>query len=78
VNTVYFIDTTGTACPHGTGLPVPGAALPTSPIAFDPAGLQTKGVTPYNMGECPGPAGRVGHPRHRGRRLTAAGMAKRG
>jgi hypothetical protein len=49
VNTVYFIDTTGTACPHGTGLPVPGAALPTSPIAYDPAVLQTKGVTPYNM-----------------------------
>ncbi len=30
VNTVYFIDTTGTACPHGTGLPVAGAALPIS------------------------------------------------
>ena len=28
VNTVYFIDTTGTACPNGVGLPVPGAALP--------------------------------------------------
>ena len=49
VNTVYFIDTTGTACPNGTGLPVPGAALPTSPIAYDPSVLQTKGVTPYNM-----------------------------
>src|SRR5215471_10841469 len=49
VNTVYFIDTTGTACPNGTGLPVPGAALPTSPIAFDPALLQTQGVVPYNM-----------------------------
>ena len=49
VNTVYFIDTTGTACPNGTGLPVPGAALPTSPIAYDPAVLQTEGVTPYNM-----------------------------
>ena len=36
VNTVYFIDTTGTACPNGTGLPAPGAALPTSPIAYDP------------------------------------------
>ena len=49
VNTVYFIDTTGTACPNGTGLPAPGAALPTSPIAFDPALLQTQGVVPYNM-----------------------------
>ena len=29
VNTVYFIDTTGTACPTGVGLPVPGAHLPT-------------------------------------------------
>ena len=49
VNTVYFIDTTGTACPNGTGLPAPGAALPTSPIAYDPSVLQTEGVTPYNM-----------------------------
>jgi hypothetical protein len=55
VNTVYFIDTTGTACPTpaggagGVGLPVPGAPLPTSPIAYDPALLQTQGVTPYNM-----------------------------
>jgi hypothetical protein len=49
INTVYFIDTTGKACPNGTGLPVPGAALPTSPIAYDPAVLQTEGVTPYNM-----------------------------
>jgi hypothetical protein len=49
VNTVYFVDTTGKACPDGTGLPVPGAALPTSAIAFDPALLQTKGVFPYNM-----------------------------
>ncbi|MBO0768089.1 MAG: hypothetical protein J2O48_05320 [Solirubrobacterales bacterium] len=29
VNTVYFIDTTGNACPNGTGLPAPGAPLPT-------------------------------------------------
>jgi hypothetical protein len=49
VNTVYFIDTTGHACPDGTGLPQPGAALPTSPIAYNPALLQTEGVTPYNM-----------------------------
>src|SRR6516162_3479607 len=33
INTVYFVDTTGKACPNGTGVPQPGAALPTSPIA---------------------------------------------
>ena len=33
VNTVYFVDTTGTACPNGVGLPVPGAALPTASLA---------------------------------------------
>jgi hypothetical protein len=42
VNTVYFIDTTGAACPNGVGLPAQGAALPTSPIAYDPALLQTR------------------------------------
>jgi hypothetical protein len=50
INTVYFIDTTGTACPDGIGLPQPGATLPTSPIAItDPTELQTLGVQPYNM-----------------------------
>ncbi len=50
VNTVYFIDTTGKACPSGgVGVPQPGAELPTSPIAYDPSLLQTEGVTPYNM-----------------------------
>ena len=38
VNTVYFVDTTGTACPStsatpGVGLPVAGAALPTTNLA---------------------------------------------
>jgi hypothetical protein len=32
VNTVYFLDTTGTACPDGVGLPVAGAKLPTAGI----------------------------------------------
>jgi hypothetical protein len=32
VDTIYFLDTTGTACPDGVGLPVPGAPLPTSGI----------------------------------------------
>ncbi len=54
INTVYFIDTTGRACPStsatpGVGLPQPGAKLPTSPIDYNPALLQTEGVTPYNM-----------------------------
>jgi hypothetical protein len=48
VNTVYFVDTTGTACPNGTGLPAPGAALPTAPLSYDPAALQTTGL-PSNM-----------------------------
>ena len=49
VNTVYFIDTTGKACPNGAGVPQPGAPLPTSPIAYNASLLQTDGVTPYNM-----------------------------
>ena len=45
VNTVYFVDTTGKACPDGVGLPEPGAPLPTSPIAYDPSLLQSKGTS---------------------------------
>ncbi len=30
VNTVYFLDTTGKACPTGVGLPSTSATLPTS------------------------------------------------
>jgi len=48
VNTVYFIDTTGSACPKGVGLPSSTATLPTSPIAYDLATLQTTGL-PSNM-----------------------------
>jgi hypothetical protein len=33
VNTVYFLDTTGKACPNGTGLPAAGAPLPATGIA---------------------------------------------
>src|ERR1017187_2966506 len=47
VNTVYFVDTTGHACP--SGVPQPGARLPTSPLAYDPSLLQSKSVYPYNM-----------------------------
>ena len=56
VNTVYFVDTSGSnsngnplACPEGTGLPSASASLPTTPIQYDPSVLQTKGVFPYNM-----------------------------
>ncbi len=49
INTVYFADTTGTACPDGVGVPQPGATLPTAPIAYDPSLVATEGVTPYNM-----------------------------
>jgi hypothetical protein len=48
VNTVYFLDTTGTACPNGTGLPAAGAQLPTSALAYNEAALQTTGL-PSNM-----------------------------
>jgi hypothetical protein len=48
VNTVYFLDTTGKACPDGTGLPAPGAQLPSSPLAYDASALQTTGL-PSNM-----------------------------
>jgi hypothetical protein len=48
VNTVYFVDTTGTACPKGVGIPAVGAPLPIAPLAFDPSALQTTGL-PNNM-----------------------------
>jgi hypothetical protein len=49
VNTVYFVDTTGHACPNGAGVPQPGAALPAAPLDFNPALLQTEGLQPDNM-----------------------------
>jgi hypothetical protein len=62
INTVYFIDTTGNAangnpkaCPvntgagAGTGVPTPGATLPTTGISFNAATVQTAGITPLNM-----------------------------
>jgi hypothetical protein len=48
VNTVYFVDTTGTACPKGVGVPAPGAPLPISPLSYVAANLQTSGL-PNNM-----------------------------
>lgn len=44
VNTVYFVDTTGTACPSGVGLPVAGAKLPTEALSYDPATVTTAGL----------------------------------
>jgi hypothetical protein len=51
VNTVYFVDSTGTVCnaASGVGLPAPSVSLPTAGISFNPALLQTEGVVPYNM-----------------------------
>lgn len=48
VNTVYFVDTTGTACPNGVGLPSTSAQLPTTPLNYDLTSLQTVGL-PDNM-----------------------------
>ena len=55
VNTVYFVDTSGTsaggtpaACPTGSGLPAAGAALPTTPLTYNASTLQTSGL-PSNM-----------------------------
>ncbi|WP_266182036.1 hypothetical protein [Dyella humicola] len=48
VNTVYFVDTTGTACPNGVGVPVAGASLPKAPLAYDASTLQSNGL-PTNM-----------------------------
>jgi hypothetical protein len=47
VNTVYFVDTTGTACPKGIGVPVAGATLPTTPLTA-PSDPSTSGL-PNNM-----------------------------
>jgi hypothetical protein len=51
INTVYFVDPTGTVCTNssGVGLPAAGATLPTAPLAYDPTVLQTKGLDPNNM-----------------------------
>jgi hypothetical protein len=51
VNTVYFVDSTGTVCTNsnGVGLPAADATLPTAPLTYDPTVLQTKGLDPNNM-----------------------------
>ncbi len=54
VNTVYFVDSTGTVCTNtnGDGLPVPGASLPTAPLVLsstNPTTIQANGLQPDNM-----------------------------
>lgn len=56
IDTVYFVDTSGKACPQGTGLPAAGAQLPTtSTLTFDPneknppKGTADPGIVPQNM-----------------------------
>jgi hypothetical protein len=59
INTVYFVDTTGKACPStsatpGVGVPQPGAQLPTSPPTFTVQNFGTtskpnNGLVPTNM-----------------------------
>jgi hypothetical protein len=44
VNTVYFLDTTGLACPKGVGLPSSSAKLPTSPLTYDPSTIVSTGL----------------------------------
>jgi hypothetical protein len=48
VDTVYFVDTTSTACPKGVGLPAAGAPLPIAPLTYNADTLQTTGL-PSNM-----------------------------
>jgi hypothetical protein len=48
VNTVYFVDTTGKACPNGTGVPSASATLPTTALDVNLGTLQTVGL-PNNM-----------------------------
>jgi hypothetical protein len=47
VNTVYFVDTTGTACPKGVGIPGTGATLPIAPLNL--SGVNPQNGMPNNM-----------------------------
>jgi len=48
VNTVYFVDTVGGACPNGTGLPIAGAPLPRTALTYNASTVQKNGL-PNNM-----------------------------
>jgi hypothetical protein len=45
IDTVYFIDTSGTACPNGVGLPATDASVPTTPDTFN----ASTGEASHNM-----------------------------
>jgi hypothetical protein len=45
IDTVYFVDSTGKACPAGVGVPQAGATLPTATLAFN----AVSGLSPNNM-----------------------------
>jgi hypothetical protein len=47
VDTVYFIDTTGSACPKGVGVPGVGATLPIAPL--NPSGVNPQNGLPNNI-----------------------------
>jgi len=47
VDTVYFVDTTGTACPKGVGIPAAGATLPIAPLNL--TGVNPQNGLPNNM-----------------------------
>jgi len=47
VNTVYYVDTPG-SCQNGVGIPSANATLPTTPLSYNAATLQTAGL-PSNM-----------------------------
>ena len=47
VNTVYFVDTTGNACPKGVGIPAAGATLPIAPLNL--SGVNPQNGLPSNM-----------------------------
>jgi hypothetical protein len=56
VNTVYFVDTSGTdsagrplACPNGVGLPSDSATLPSAPLPVPPASVLAAQGLPSNM-----------------------------
>jgi hypothetical protein len=49
VNTVYFVDTTGSACPNGVGLPAAGATLPAAGLTVPGSATVQKSGLPNNM-----------------------------
>ena len=48
VNTVYFVDTTGQACPNGVGVPAAGATLPVTSLPYTFSTVATTGL-PSNL-----------------------------